>query len=478
MKLLKVIFFLLKKQGAVTQLMQGKYTRPIYMEKLQAFYQWYNVYNGLMDNTLVAAEKLDNMMPSKPSSRHWRRPRTLFDPRHELPRLLAWYRDNPRPSRAEMEMYLAELNTTERRRNGHPLQYTSIAIWFKNARAKYRGLGRVSPEPYDRMSPPGMSGYGSDENVNIYEESESDTKEVVEEEEKPKKSTLNGTNKVTLTSSATPVMLTSPKQISSLTSSAFTSYTPSVKVKSTIAPLGLSNMQLAPPRPLIKVEKEAITSTGGLPVQPTPEPATSQVTDIRKIASGFGISLSPADTPDSMPSSVPTQVHIEERRTVPSETVPAAHSLIQANGLPDKPGLVVAHDHDVKKQQDPPPPLQPKKQLAFKNLDLSGNTYKATRKRFNIHPAIEVPKLQAWFAVNPKPDRHSIEQYVAELNSSEFRRNQSKYDSRVVYVWFKNARAKYSRLKQRSPERGDDDSMDQTAELDLSMHSTGSRDSS
>ncbi|XP_072042778.1 uncharacterized protein [Amphiura filiformis] len=128
-------------QGAVTQLMQGKYLRPIYMEKLQAFYQWYNVYNGLMDNTLVSADKLDNMMPAKPSSRHWRRPRTLFDPRHELPRLLAWYRDNPRPSRAEMEMYLAELNTMERRRNGHPLQYTSIAIWFKNARAKYRGLG-------------------------------------------------------------------------------------------------------------------------------------------------------------------------------------------------------------------------------------------------------------------------------------------------------------------------------------------------
>ena len=452
----------------MTQLMQGKYLRPIYMEKLQAFYQWYNIYNGLMDNTQVAAEKLDNMMPNKPSSRHWRRPRTLFDPRHELPRLLAWYRDNPRPSRAEMEMYLAELNTTERRRNGSPLQYTSIAIWFKNARAKYRGLGRVSPEPYDRLSPPGM-GYASDENLNIYEsEPESIVKESpVVIEPKPKKIELNGTNKSKLIPTSAPgVVLNTPKQIVAITSSpGFTSsYTPNIKVEGAAAPLAIPNMQLTPPRQTIKVDNDRpASSAGGVSAQPTPE-AASQVTDIRKIASGFGISLSPADTPDA----AAIRAHMDARTV--QEAVALAH--IQPNGLPDK-SLVV--ETDVKKQQSPPPPLQPKK-IIFKNLEMASNTYKATRKRFNIHPAIEVPKLQAWFAVNPKPDRHSIEQYVAELNASEFRRNQSKYDSRVVYVWFKNARAKYSRLKQgpgRSPERpGDDDGM----ELDLSMHSSGSRE--
>ena len=85
-------------------------------------------------------------MPVKPSSRHWRRPRTLFDQRYELPRLMSWYRMNPRPSRAELEIFLAELNSSERRRNSHPLQYSSIAIWFKNARAKYRGARGLSPD--------------------------------------------------------------------------------------------------------------------------------------------------------------------------------------------------------------------------------------------------------------------------------------------------------------------------------------------
>ena len=454
------------------------------MEKLQSFYQWYNIYNGLMDNTQVSADKLDNPPHSKPSSRHWRRPRTLFDPRHELPRLLAWYRDNPRPSRAEMEMFLAELNSTERRRNGHPLQYSSIAIWFKNARAKYRGLGRVSPEPYDRMSL-SPTGYLSDENVNMYESEPESVKEpVVEDPPKPKNivSVLNSSN-VTNKPVIPGVVLTIPNKhiISSAISSSTiytpitsTNFTPNMKVKGAVA---LSNMQLPSQRQTIKLEIDRpASSAGGVSAQPTPE-AASQVSDIRKIASGFGISLSPSDAP---PNAALRAHHAQnETRTRQDAVVPPeAHvQQHQGNGLPENKHLALTFikkepQLQQQQQQQPQPLMQPKK-LTFNNLEMSANLCsKATRKRFNIHPAIEVPKLMQWFAVNPKPDRHSIEQYVAELNSSEFRRNQSKYDSRVVYVWFKNARAKYSRLKQRSPERGMpmDDDMEQTCELDLSMH--------
>lgn len=71
---------------------------------------------------------------------------------------------------------------------------------------------------------------------------------------------------------------------------------------------------------------------------------------------------------------------------------------------------------------------------------------KPTRKRFNIDYAHDLPKLQTWFEENPRPDRDTIERYVDELNASEFRASQQeKYTPRVVYVWFKNARAKLLR---------------------------------
>ncbi|XP_038052198.1 uncharacterized protein LOC119724939 [Patiria miniata] len=512
-------------QGTVLAILQGKYTKPIQPEKMQSFYQWYNIYNGLMDNTLVSAEKLDSSLPVKPSSRHWRRPRTLFDQRYELPRLMSWYRMNPRPSRAELEIYLAELNSSERRRNSHPLQYSSIAIWFKNARAKYRGLRGLSPDSpeSERMPRPGKAPSGSvaerrRESINGprqayiqlgHSKAKNDSRSrFANQNRAPQKS-------ADLTPRAQPRSMTCLR--TNLSNGHITTSNHSSTLLSTP---DLSSLRMSKALNSSSSSEQAV-----IPTPSSSATASSQVTDIRKIASGFGIMLSPSVQDVTTPErkllpieSIKTEEPMSTSTTATSkhdsslalnlsnskQATPSANSTSATNNSASAvnnptsatnhptsatalvvPSVSMAPSSSITPIRIPtttmahnsmangPTQAHPKHasltdtprglSIPQQNSTPKSLPSRPTRKRFNIHPSLEVPKLQAWFCVNPKPDRHTIDQFVAELNRTEFRKNQPKYDSRIVYVWFKNARAKYSRQKIKE---GDDSNAD-TSNLTL-----------
>ncbi|XP_070534583.1 uncharacterized protein [Ptychodera flava] len=124
-------------QAMISQVIQGKYINRISSDKAKAFYKWYEIYQGLSKGVL------SQPMKKKPTG--YRRTRTLFDPKEELPRLRRWFRESPRPSREQMLMYLYELNNLERRKKGTLLQFSSILLWFKNARAKYKTNDFIFP---------------------------------------------------------------------------------------------------------------------------------------------------------------------------------------------------------------------------------------------------------------------------------------------------------------------------------------------
>ncbi|XP_022104481.1 uncharacterized protein LOC110986688 isoform X2 [Acanthaster planci] len=493
---------------------QGKYTKLIQPEKLQSFYQWYNIYNGLMDNTLVSAEKLDSVLPVKPSSRHWRRPRTLFDQRYELPRLMSWYRMNPRPSRAELEIYLAELNSSERRRNSHPLQYSSIAIWFKNARAKYRGARGLSPDSPEAERAPrtGKAPVGR-----------------IAEMGERRREAGNGPRQTYIQLGHSKVKTEGRSRLANQIRSPQKSADPIMRADSrgmTCIRTSLSNGHIStnnhagtllstPDVSSLRIMSKVVSNSSGVEQAAITTPSSSaaaspQVTDIRKIASGFGIMLSPAvqdvvaterklqpvenikteepaqsSTMAASPHDPSTVLNLSNSKAAAStgNSTPATTHPTSATTLV-VPSISMAPSNSMTSIRVPtttmvhnsmsngPTPSQskhasltdtqrglsiPQQNSTQKNL---GN--RPTRKRFNIHPSLEVPKLQAWFCINPKPDRHTIEQFVAELNRTEFRKNQPKYDSRIVYVWFKNARAKYSRQKIKEGEESNADTSNLT----------------
>ncbi|XP_054756932.2 uncharacterized protein LOC129263017 isoform X1 [Lytechinus pictus] len=497
-------------QVTVSQILQGKYNKPVSIEKIQAFYQWYNIYNGLTDNTLLPPEKVDSSSLPRISSKHWRRPRTLFNPRTELPRLLRWYRQNPRPTRAEMEVYLAELNGSDFRRNGTPLQYSSIMIWFKNARVKYRHLLRSSAiaqmredigytkSSRDLVIDEDDKNSDDGESDMVVEEKEMEEQVVEEEEEEDKKKTEtleSSSSKSPVRSSAKSPSRSpgkSPARILHLKEEPITEGENSVGnenhavsmatslAKPTILP-SLLHMQARPHLQPVSIVSNGLIVPSRLSNGAHQAETALHVPDIRKIASGFGISLTPelAAAAHAMPIHGLAHPHFLHALDAVHKDHPSIRLEYQ-NSSPlsvPKPNPVPLTTPSASQRRTPTPqsfkpePVSPKSEKSPQTNTSQSATSPATRvprKRFTIDPTFEVPKLQSWFAIDPRPDRLTIERYVQELNSSEWRRHQPKYNNRVVYVWFKNARAKYSKM-QMTPPGGDPDMERRHHEL-MRMH--------
>ena len=74
--------------------------------------------------------------PTKP--RKLPKSRVTFDPQTELNVLNKWFDDNERPDKEIMEEYTNILNQERSQKSKRPLTLDSIAMWFKNRRAKRR----------------------------------------------------------------------------------------------------------------------------------------------------------------------------------------------------------------------------------------------------------------------------------------------------------------------------------------------------
>ncbi|XP_071496123.1 uncharacterized protein [Diadema antillarum] len=473
-------------QVTVSQILQGKYAKQLTIEKIQAFYQWYNIYNGLTDNTMLPADKVDSATLPRISSRHWRRPRTLFNPRTELPRLLRWYRQNPRPSRAEMEVYLAELNSSDFRQNGTPLQYSSIMIWFKNARVKYRHLLRSSAiaqmhedMTYASMQSPEELVVDEDkerddekeeEMVVEKEDEDEEDEEEVEEREKERergpptkgpsrnaaKSPARSPARSPAKSPVRPLQLKQEPIVEAEDSERSENRVEAAVPKPVILP-SLLHMQAKPHLQPVSIVSNGLIVPSRLPNGYQQPEAALQVPDLRKIASGFGISLTPEMAAAAHGLPINTLAHSQYLQAVelmqkdcPTGRIDyhnGALSVPKPTPLSLTTSSVSQHRTSTPQSHKSQSESSPKQAKSPQTTTSQTPTARIPRKRFTIDPTFEVPKLQSWFAIDPRPDRQTIERYVQELNSSEWRRHQPKYNNRVVYVWFKNARAKYSKMQ-------------------------------
>ena len=72
-------------------------------------------------------------------------------------------------------------------------------------------------------------------------------------------------------------------------------------------------------------------------------------------------------------------------------------------------------------------------------------TDRGPRYRTSFDPVTELPLLKSWFQTNNSPDSTTIHQYTNILNSREGRGNKRPLDDYSIKIWFKNARAKFTR---------------------------------
>ncbi|XP_033121622.1 uncharacterized protein LOC117120696 [Anneissia japonica] len=382
-------------QNIINQILTGKCSKLISSEKVTAFYLWYNIYSRLADNTLVSAGKLDSSSATKFMPRRVRGQRTLFDPRYEIPLLFKWYRQNPRPSRLELEAYLSQLNSSEKRRNGHPLQYSSLAIWFKNARAKYRDFNKIpSIYRFERNDEPSLPLNYSQKNYSH--------RRMIELQDMASQSEGNSRQDPTAQALET-LSNVATKVASSLAMSTVCSRVNSRSSES------LACSQLSERYNTVLQRHR-------------------QINDVSE--------SQPNRTKTTLTVPQPLVPILVGSRHQPWQTIVSqnASNGSTVNAQPTS-SIIRSTTHQA--------PVRPPVLLKGKV------SVPSPRKRFNIHPTLEAPRLESWFTVTPKPDREIIRVYAQQLNSTEFRRSRDKYTSRIIYVWFKNRRAKQNRLQQR-----------------------------
>ncbi|XP_046848979.1 uncharacterized protein LOC124442516 isoform X2 [Xenia sp. Carnegie-2017] len=84
--------------------------------------------------------KLQLITESSGKTRKMTKPRVTFDPQTELTMLQQWFEQNERPNKDIMMEYTNILNEARAMNNKQDLSYDSIAMWFKNRRAKKRRI--------------------------------------------------------------------------------------------------------------------------------------------------------------------------------------------------------------------------------------------------------------------------------------------------------------------------------------------------
>ena len=385
-----------------------------------------------------------------------------------------------------MESYLGELNASEFRRNGTPLQYLSIVVWFKNARVKYRHLLRSSAIAQMRED----IGYGSDKSSSRLmdeckecdeeDEDEDEEEELVVEEKEMEEEVEEKREE----EKAQPAPTKSPARSSAKSPARSPSKSPMTKTyevkeepveesagnenqvtattlaKPVILP-SLLHMQARPHLQPVSIVSNGLIVPSRLHNGAHHPEAALQVPDLRKIASGFGISLTPemAAAAHGMPIPSVAHAHYLHSLELMHKDNPALR-MDYHNGALSVPkptptpltAVSTSQQRTTTTQSSKPHQESSKPAKSSPTTNTQAPTQRVPRKRFTIDPTFEVPKLQSWFAIDPRPDRQTIERYVQELNSSEWRRHQPKYNNRVVYVWFKNARAKYSKMQNPSPD--------------------------
>ncbi|CAG0891567.1 unnamed protein product [Darwinula stevensoni] len=313
--------------------------------------------------------------------------RTSFDPEMELPRLQLWFNQNPHPSRAQLQMYVQELNALDSRRTRKPLDVTNVMYWFKNARAAQKraelkhqpspgsSSNHTHPHPFclpnrERLIARQKDGYGEGE-MHEPQEEESGSSYGRQKEDLPTEDEEIDVDDEDSTASNEPLCLTRNDKV---------------------MPEGVWMPSLVGGH-----------GQGQGPPPPTPHGHGHHGPGPGDYMESLGLHLTPSSV-------------LGQRMVYMSQYMPQFAAACVA-GFPST-SAYQGNPEDRKK-----------------------------RNRTFIDPVTEVPRLEAWYQGNSHPSHSLIIRYTQELNSMPYRQKFPKLEPKNVQFWFKNRRAKCKRLK-------------------------------
>ncbi|VVC45465.1 Hypothetical protein CINCED_3A023372 [Cinara cedri] len=411
------------------------------------------------------------------------RMRTSFDTELELPKLQAWFAENPHPSRQQIHHYVSELNNLESRKGRKPLDVNNVVYWFKNARAaqkraEVRGTnsaatdtinvgnndGNCNVNGYCKSSSPSehggksYSGIGSvsgaeeDEDEEEFEDGreDEDAKPVMSPPaEQPMSLTTHGrfasNGDVEPPSSPRPQSRDS-EQSADLHKVMVIKEEPPDKEKSTVITTGLNNNDYEDEEDFDEdMDDDASDGVGCKP----------QLSDDQAAAGHLQHRGSPPPHQQHPQQSPPPLFHHHNNAA-------DLHQSLVRPGFPMVPNPMFSHSFMYMSQclsgfnaarrpqtSTPPPPHSQQPQVSSAvGLNLSALAEeRRKRNRTFIDPVSEVPRLEQWFELNTHPSHSLIAKYTDELNRMPYRQKFPRLESKNVQFWFKNRRAKCKRLK-------------------------------
>ncbi|XP_050538554.1 homeobox protein dve-1 isoform X2 [Daktulosphaira vitifoliae] len=383
------------------------------------------------------------------------RMRTSFDTELELPKLQAWFAENPHPSRQQIHQYVSELNNLESRKGRKPLDVNNVVYWFKNARAaqkraEVRSTGPSANETnpsnndcsvngYCKSRSPSEHGgksYSGQGSVSDAENDDDDEFEESRDEEDVK-----------------PMSPPSEQPISLTTHGRFSNG----DIESPRSQSRNSQLSSEHKVMVIKEEPPDKEKTTGLNNNnyDDEEDFDEDMEDDGSDAESCKQETSSPDQLSIRHSVTPTMFH---------GTPADLNQSIVRPGFPIVPNSMFNHSFMYmsqclpgfnmgrRPQSDTPPPQSQQSQISsaanVAGLNLSALAEeRRKRNRTFIDPVSEVPRLEQWFEHNTHPSHSLIAKYTDELNRMPYRQKFPRLESKNVQFWFKNRRAKCKRLK-------------------------------
>lgn len=429
------------------------------------------------------------------------RMRTSFDTELELPKLQAWFAENPHPSRQQIHHYVSELNNLESRKGRKPLDVNNVVYWFKNARAAQKraevrgtnagvtdmnsGTNDGNVNGYCKSSSPSEHGGKSYSGQGSVSEAEDDDDDEDGEFDDNRDDDDDDTKPPMSPPAEQPISLTTHGRFSNgetllqspRPQSRGSQQSPEHKVmvikeeppdkdKTTVT-TGLNNNDYEDEDDFDEDMMDDDGSDGGGGddrdvIGNSCKRLSSQQQQQQQ--SAMSCTTSPVDDH-------PVATGHHRQATPPPPPPPLFHRAADMHqplvrpGFSMVPNSMFGHSFMYMSQclpgfnmgrrpqtGTPPPPQsqQPQVSSAATAAGLNLSALAEERRKRNrtfIDPVSEVPRLEQWFEHNTHPSHSLIAKYTDELNRMPYRQKFPRLESKNVQFWFKNRRAKCKRLK-------------------------------
>lgn len=421
--------------------------------------------------------------------------RTWFDPVNEIPRLQRWLRLNSHPSRADMARYARELNAGPHRQTLQgrtPLDVNNVAYWFKNARARggagaprvghspRRGRHVTSNDVVSRGTPPlnadHFSGHHTPPSIPpelpnsnaIYVVSplcHVTTDDVIKDDSPRRKRRRlevepmdeNHNERSTHHQRCTSSLSSASSSLSSYDDAGLRQQ-PEDEATATATDLtlprrhrrhscsGSSLLSLDEPPKTEQDEGLPPGNVQGGGLHLALGSTTTTTTTAGAAGGGPPQSLSlPLQVQQALQVHQIQQLAAMQRYMQHPSLYPAAQRWLGTPWL--LPGKTPDDPNDTDSSGTACSTTSATAAVSLGACDApgAGELQRRKRSRVFIDPLSEIPRLEAWFAIDSHPSSAAVERLTDELNRSPYRQRFPPLEPKNVQLWFKNHRAKVKR---------------------------------